>query len=188
MKVGDLLLKYETDKNRGKILPKEGHYYGDSYDRIFENFDKDSSINILEIGVQKGGSLLAWKDYFKNSYVVGVDIVDVRLDEYKRSDVNFILSDVRDPFLKVTLNDRMYDIIIDDGSHYLQDVVYVVDNFLNKLNMNGYMIIEDVQHSNQWVSTISSMVDQSKYQITCDDLRGVNGHYDDFLIVIKRIG
>ena len=72
MNIGDLLLSYQTDKNRGKTIEKNGHYYGDSYQRIFSNFDINSKLNILEVGVQKGGSLLAWKDYFKNANVVGL--------------------------------------------------------------------------------------------------------------------
>jgi len=188
MRIGDLLLKYDTDKNRGVTDLKNGHCYGDSYQEIFNKYDKDHRNKILEIGVQKGGSLLAWKDYFQNSFVLGIDILDVRKEEYKRDDVNFILSDIKNPDLKFNshISDNLFDIIIDDGSHFLEDVVYVVDNYSEKLNKNGHLIIEDVQYPELWYNVISSRIDSNLYEISAVDLRNINGYYDDFLILIKR--
>jgi cephalosporin hydroxylase len=188
MKVGDLLLKYETDKNKGKTLLKDGHYYGDSYDRIFEQFDKNSSLNILEVGVQKGGSLLAWKDFFQNSYVVGIDILDARLNEYIRNDVNFILSDSNDISLKENplIKDKFFDIIIDDGSHHLPDVIFFMENYIGQLNLNGYFIVEDCQSPEYWLNTILQKLDD-RYEISVNDMRTINNYYDDYLIIIKKI-
>jgi hypothetical protein len=31
---------------------KKGHYYGEAYQRVFDNFKPTSNINILEVGVQ----------------------------------------------------------------------------------------------------------------------------------------
>ena len=42
MKIAEILLNYETDKNYGVIKPKEGHTYGETYDEIFEKFDKEA--------------------------------------------------------------------------------------------------------------------------------------------------
>jgi hypothetical protein len=50
--------------------PYIGHTYGDSYDEIFEQFDRNSNI-ITEIGIQRRQSL-AWKDYFTNSNIYGL--------------------------------------------------------------------------------------------------------------------
>jgi hypothetical protein len=38
-----------------------GHTYGDSYDEIFEQFDRNSNINFLEIGIQKEVAIM--EDY-----------------------------------------------------------------------------------------------------------------------------
>jgi len=188
MNIGDLLLSYQTDKNRGKTIEKNGHYYGDSYQRIFSNFDINSKLNILEVGVQKGGSLLAWNDYFKNANVVGIDIVDDRLNEYKRDDVSFILSDINNLDVKNNplISGKLFDIIIDDGSHYLQDVILFLENYIDQLNINGYFIIEDVQSPGYWDSVISSKL-KPGFEMSVDDLRYINGYYDDYLIIIKRI-
>jgi FkbM family methyltransferase len=189
MRIADILMGYDTDKNKGSLMggPGSGHFYGESYDRIFENFERSSNVSILEIGVQKGGSILAWKDYFQNAYVVGIDIVDDRLEESKRDDVHFILSDIKNGALRNnSLLETQFDIIIDDGSHYLYDVIYVVQNYLDKLKLNGYLIIEDCQDPYGWLENVKSMVNDD-YIITTDDVRNINGNYDDFLIIIKRV-
>jgi predicted RNase H-like HicB family nuclease len=192
MKIAEILLNYETDKNYGVIKPKEGHTYGETYDEIFEKFDKEAQLNILEIGVQKGGSLCAWNDYFPNANIYGVDIVDVRLEKYKRESINFILSDVRDPDLKKKFVNIKFDIIIDDGDHSLSSVLYVVNTYLDTLSVGGFLIIEDCQQPRYWVQQILSKIpdNRKKYTLSIKDLRDPVARpwsYDDFLIIIKKI-
>lgn len=186
MKISELLLKYQTDKNYGTVVPSLGHCYGESYDKLFDKFDKNVELNFLEIGVQKGGSMCAWKDFFKNANVYGVDITDEILDEYRREDITYIISDIKNPIIKEKFKDIKFDIIIDDGSHRLFDVLYVVSEFLELLNDGGILIVEDCQNPEEWVREISNRLD-SNYKLSFEDLRNVNRHYDDFLIVIEKI-
>lgn len=184
-KVSNLLLKYKTDKHYGSIEPELGHYYGDSYDEIFGNFNKENRLNILEIGIQKGGSLLAWKEYFVNANIIGVDIVDSILPEYRCDDIKYIISDIKSSRVKDIIGDKKFDIIIDDGSHFLSDVLFVVSSYLNTLNSGGVLIIEDCQSPEKWVNEITKLV-TNEFTLSTKDMRSVNGHYDDFLIVINR--
>ena len=156
--ISKILAKYETDK-------VNGHCYGDAYDSIFSKYDRNAPLNILEVGTQKGGSLLAWKEYFPNATVTGIDIIDVVKPEYRSDKINYIFTDIKD-----YKSDQVFDIIIDDGSHFLHDVLYVVNNLKYKL-----LVIEDVQ-SQDWMRHI-------KVPHETIDLRGVNGNYDDFLIL-----
>lgn len=133
MKISEILSKYDTDKIWH-------HRYGDAYDQLFSRFDRHAPLNILEVGTQKGGSLLAWKEYFPNANVIGVDIVDVVPDEYRKDCVTRIISDIK----KVDF-DEGFDIIIDDGSHYLADMVYVVATQFVPMRDGGVMILEDVR-------------------------------------------
>lgn len=173
MTIKEILSKYETDK-------VNGHTYGDSYEDIFSWFERDGKLNILEVGTQKGGSLLAWKDYFPNSTVTGIDIKDYRKPEYISNQIKYIFEDVKN----VTLN-SLYDIIIDDGSHFLHDVEYVVTNFTKYLKPNGVMVIEDAQQPDRWVKFIRSILDHS-YRVSTRDLRVETGTGDNFLIVIEK--
>jgi len=200
MKIADILLKYKSDKNHGTITniysdldtwsicdnppSKLGHTYGDSYDEIFELFDRNEKISFLEIGIQKGGSLLAWKDYFPNANIYGVDIVDNILPEYRRDYFTYIISDIKDNTVIEQFNDIMFDIIIDDGSHYLDDVIFVVNTYLNKLKNNGVLIIEDCQQPENWLNEIQKITPDN-FRITTKDLRPFNS-YDNFLIVITK--
>lgn len=166
--IAEILKQYDTDKNNH-------HSYGDSYDNIFGSFDRNGKLDILEIGVQKGWSLKAWKDYFPNANIVGIDISDTRVH---KEGYEFILDDVKNIKL-----DKEFDIIIDDGSHFLEDVLYVTKNF--KLKKDGVMIIEDCQDPDYWIREVLKVV-PDEYTVSYDDLRWIKGHYDDFLIIIRN--
>jgi 23S rRNA U2552 (ribose-2'-O)-methylase RlmE/FtsJ len=200
-KIGNILLKYKTDKNHGTIKniykdldtwevidnpePHIGHTYGDSYDEIFETFDRDGVLNILEIGIQRGGSLLAWKDYFKNAEIYGVDIVDVVIPEYRKDFINYIFSDVKDPKVKEELKDIKFDIIIDDGSHQINDIIFVVKTYVEQLKVNGYLIVEDCRQTTSWANQINRIVSDD-FVVTKKEMR-TKFSGDNNLIIIKRV-
>jgi hypothetical protein len=214
-KISEILLQYETDKNLGTLYgdpqhrsklvalnelwypeikgqnrPMLGHCYGAAYDEIFNKFMTKLSPTLLEIGVQRGASLLAWDDYFKDAHIYGVDIRDSRREKYKKQHkkrgINFILSDIRDPLLKRNLSHLKFDIIIDDGSHQLPDVVHVVNNYIELLSDQGIMIIEDCQEPEVWVKEIGVRLPKS-FSLSFKDLRHINKLRDDYLIMIKRV-
>lgn len=178
MEIEEILKKYDTDK--------VNHSYGIAYHDIFNKFDRNANLNILEIGTQKGGSLCAWKDYFPNAKVTGIDIIDVV--ENKRDDINYIVSDVHD-----YRTEEEFDIVIDDGSHWLKDVVHSAVYFANRLKENGVMIIEDVQNPEVWISTLtnvlSSQLEYNKYKFKFGygDFRPIGSQRDDFLFIIERV-
>jgi hypothetical protein len=177
--ITEILLSYKTDKHGH-------HHYGVTYETIFNSFNEEDNLNILEVGIQKGGSLCAWKEYFSNSNIYGVDIIDAILPEYRRADFNYIFSDVKSDFTKNTLKDIKFDIIIDDGSHFFGDVLYVVNNFLDNLNVNGFMIIEDCQ-SEDWFPHIKNMLDPEKYEVTLFDTRKFTPCIDDMITAIRKL-
>lgn len=201
MKISELFTKYKSDKNHGNTVniynnlddrvvvpdadPKIGHTYGPVYDEMFSEYPTDSEISILEVGAQKGGSILAYRDYFPNASLYGVDIIDCILPEFRRDDINYIFNDVKSDQALEEINKNTYDVIIDDGSHFLPDVMYVVVNFLKLLKPNGTMLIEDCQQPEAWVHHIKSVVPRG-YSLEVRDLREGNG-YDNFIILIKKV-
>lgn len=187
MLISEILSKYNTDKNLGNI-DGSGHCYGPKYDEIFQQFDRESdNITILEIGIQKGGSISAWKDYFKKGKIIGVDIVDEIMSDYRRNDVEYIIDDIKSPLVLKKLKDYKFDIIIDDGNHWWEYVSYVVENFSDLLKINGYMIIEDCQQPHAWYQNIKNMLPDN-FDVSFSDTTQTCGRYDDFLTIIKRIG
>ena len=49
------------------------HCYLDVYDHLFLPY-KDKEINFLEIGTDRGGSLMLWDKYFPNANIYVLDI------------------------------------------------------------------------------------------------------------------
>lgn len=101
----------------GRRVDKWQHYF-DIYDRHFERF-RGKRIRVLEIGVDHGGSLQIWKKYFgHDAEIVGLDI-DPRCAQYVESQIEVRIGNQSDWSLLKTLG--VFDIVIDDGSHRLQD-------------------------------------------------------------------
>ena len=59
-----------TDKNTT-------HSYLPLYGSLFKD-KKETTQNILEIGIQNGGSIKLWRDYFINATIYGLDIICVK--------------------------------------------------------------------------------------------------------------
>lgn len=172
-KISQILSDYGTDKN---LFHKNAHCYGLAYDRLFRSFDKNAELDIIEIGIEHGDSLLAWREFFPNASITGIDIKDTVGNKMK--DIKYVISDVKD-----YKPNKEYDIVIDDGSHKLSDVMYTVRSF--KLKIGGIMVIEDCQAPNHWFEKIRK---STKYAIETIDMRKVNNQHDDFLIVLRNYG
>ena len=128
--------KYKTDKE------SRHRYCSSYYDQVFYNL-KDKKLNILEIGIKNGSSLVLWNEYFKNSIIYGIDNSDLigsRLDNYPR-----IKTIIQDAYRKeLTFNLPLFDIIIDDGPHTIESQIKFINNYFKKLNKGGKLIIEDI--------------------------------------------
>jgi predicted O-methyltransferase YrrM len=99
--------------------------------------------NFLEIGVQRGFSILMWRDFFPNATVVGVDInVCPMLENQER--VVAVTTNAYDKNFVNLLLDESFDIIIDDGPHTAESWFFLLDNYVKKLRPGGVLIIEDI--------------------------------------------
>lgn len=98
---------YATNK-----LPK----YLEVYERYFAPL-RDRDITLLEIGVDRGGSLELWRDYLGGGTVVGLDVRDVPAADgvhvYKGSQDDVALLDR----IAAERAPDGFDVVIDDGSH-----------------------------------------------------------------------
>lgn len=148
LKISEILSKYGEDTD--KIYH---HRYGDAYDQLFSRFDRQAPLNILEVGTQRGSTLLAWKEYFPNANVIGVDIVDVVPEKYRVDNITRIISDIK----KVDFNEG-FDIIIDDGSHYLPDMIYVVATQFMLMKDKGVMILEDIRFPDLTLDVLNNII------------------------------
>ena len=167
MDLGDLFKKYGSDKDVNGYTA----FYAITLDHL-----REREMTILEIGIgtmlpdvpssmhgyaregyEPGGSLRAWRDYFVNSELHGIDIQpDTIIDDEERVTTHVASSLVKaevDAFIQSFDDDfQGFDIIIDDGSHIGEDQLMTLKHFYPHLKPEGYYIIEDITDNSVVVS------------------------------------
>ena len=125
------------------------HWYAQHYQSHFA-FLRLKKLKILEIGVggyedpKAGGeSLRMWKDYFPNSMIYGIDIIDKKAVEEDRIKI-FKGRQEDESFLKEVIAETgNFDIVIDDGSHNNEHVIKSFRCLFSALNHGGIYAVED---------------------------------------------
>jgi len=170
---------FNTDKNTV-------HSYIDQvYSELFSGI-KTSAKNILEIGIDKGGSILLWKEYFLNATISAIDVenkIDIFTDKER---LKILHKDAYNKnFIDKVPNDY-FDLIIDDGPHTLESMISFLDGYQSKLNENGIIVIEDIQEVS-WVDILIKHVHEDLIDnIYVHDLRTIKNRYDDILFIIDK--
>ena len=133
MSLESLVDNSRTDKNTR-------HSYLPLYDKLLLS-KKVTAKNVLEVGIDLGGSIKLWSDYFTNANVYGLDIIDVNevWDGIKHKE-NIILHTSTDAydndfFTSNFLNKNIkFDFMLDDGPHTLESMKHFIN--LYSLNKN----------------------------------------------------
>lgn len=135
--------------NGGRRLHKWMHYF-DIYERHFERFRGRAPL-VLEIGVSGGGSLEMWRGYFgPGSRIVGLD-VDPACAAHAGDGVDVVIGDQGDPAVLADILARFGapDIVIDDGSHRMADVLASFRHLYPAVSATGVYLVEDT-HTSYW--------------------------------------
>ena len=173
----DYIIKHGTDKEA------KHKYCSAFYDNAFCDL-KDKKLNILEIGIQNGSSLVLWNEYFKNSIIYGIDntnFINDRLDTYPR-----IKTIIQDAYKKeLTSNLPLFDIIIDDGPHTLESQIKFINNYFKKLNKNGKLFIEDVDGKHN-LNELRKEASKFTSNITSIDFRSKTNTEDSIMLMIQN--
>lgn len=126
-----------------KQTDKGKHGYLDIYERYFQ-FIKDTKLTLLEIGIWSGASLKLYETYFPNADIIGVDksldCVATRCDRA----ITYQLDQGDKESLVKFSNDKIFDIVIDDGNHYPRHQILSFKILFERMNAGGIYIIEDV--------------------------------------------
>ena len=148
---------YGSDKsNIFKRSQTKGHGYSKFYSNQLKEF-KNKKINILEIGSYAGASAAAFAKYFSNANIFCFD-VNISNFEYQSKNIFVYGVDINNKKkVKEILNDifeknkfSFFDLIIDDGSHNLSDMLLSFNLFFHYLNNKGIFVIEDFKHPNYY--------------------------------------
>lgn len=175
MNVSDVLAKYPTDKHTT-------HSYDVVYNELFKDI-RLTATAILEIGVASGGSVRAWRDYFENALIIGVDIDSNNIFQEDR--IITINADQRDTSTLqslVVFTSGGFDVVIDDGSHDIGDQLTSLKSLWGFVKRGGLYIIEDIQNIEH-----ADLFDQfNDASLTVADRRSVKGRYDDIMVILRK--
>ena len=125
-----------------KIL---SHNYSVFYKKYFSSI-KENKLNILELGSHEGKGLAAFYYYFPHSHFIGANINPFQM-KYRSSRVQELFVDVSSEKILNNLSNHIekeLDIIIDDASHNLRDIIISFIVFFKKLKKGGIYVIEDL--------------------------------------------
>lgn len=153
----DLFYHYGSDKaDTIKQRQDQGHGFSRFYEQQLKHL-KEKEIKILEIGSYAGASAAAFIKYFENSSVY---CFDINISKFIFSSKNIHVYGVdinNEKELKKILekiknesNSNLFDIIIDDGSHYLSDILFSFKKLFKYVKQGGFYIIEDFKHPNYY--------------------------------------
>jgi hypothetical protein len=136
--------------------------YLQHYDRHLSGL-KDQPLRILEIGVQGGGSLEVWAQYFKSAtLIIGCDI-DPACSTLRYEDprIKVLIGDINtsETLQSLALLTDTLDVVIDDGSHHSSDIIRSFVQIFPNLSDGGTYLIEDL-HCSYWESYGGGLFDQ----------------------------
>lgn len=135
--------------NQQLPIHKWAHYFP-VYENILGRY-KHRTCTLLEIGCNKGGSLHLWKRHLgPYARIIGLDInPESKLAESEQIEV--VIGSQSDPDVLNTLVDRFgpFDIVIDDGSHAMQDINTSFRHLFKQVSIDGLYIVEDL-HTAYW--------------------------------------
>ena len=165
-----------TDKN-------STHSYLRTYEMLFRPV-REAVANVLEIGVQRGGSIAMWHAYFPNATVTGIDVDPAPPLVGQLPRARLVRADAYSNATVQTLGDRAYDIMIDDGPHTLESMIFFISEYSKLLAPGGVMVVEDIQDV-AWIPSLEAAVPDTFTHHTID-LRHLKNRYDDILFLVRR--
>ena len=173
-----------TDKNTS-------HSYLPVYDLLLSSI-KNTAKNVLEIGVDQGGSIKLWYDYFPNATIYGCDINDgIKIDSIKNNDriiLNLKDNAYTQKYVNHFINNKIkFDLIVDDGPHTLESMILCIHLYSPLLTENGILIIEDIQ-AKKWLNILTNITpNHLKPYIKTYNLKKIKNRYDDILFTIDLL-
>ena len=130
--------------NHGRVIHKWQHYFP-IYERHFSRY-VDQQITFLEIGCGAGGSLPMWKKYFGSmATIVGIDC-NPECKNFEENNIIVRIGDQGDKDFLQSLIEEFgpFDIILDDGSHIMDDIKTSFLKLYPSVAKNGVYMIEDL--------------------------------------------
>lgn len=195
------------ENNNSNYLSKYEHYL-DAYDRHLAKY-VDKEITVVEFGINQGGSLNMWRDYFGDKVkIVGIDI-NPDCQKLAKENIEILIGDQDDKkFIQSVANHvKSADVVIDDGGHMMNQQIDTFDILYPIVKENGVYICEDlhtsywkgygggykkkgtfIEYSKNFIDMLNAWHSKQKTKLSiCDFTRTTDSvHYYDSMIVIEK--
>jgi hypothetical protein len=184
MNLEELVDNSRTDKNTT-------HSYLPLYQKLLEG-KRETAKNVLEVGVNIGGSIKLWNDFFINATIYGIDIINLAGEDNNNNNEKIILHIPCDAYNNDFFKDKFlnknikFDFMLDDGPHSLESMKQFINLYSQIIADDGILIIEDVQDWG-WIDILKNEVpNHLKDFIKIYDLRSNKNRYDDIVFTIDK--
>lgn len=167
-----LFLDALTDKD-------EQHSYKIVYDKYLSKMGKGKKI--LEIGVQRGGSVVTWAATGAEVWGIDLEAAPAWLRHPRIHCVKGNAYSVE--AIQHFKAQALFDMIVEDGSHKPEDIIWAAKYYSELLSASGVMIIEDIPDD----ATVIELKKIPGFFTVEYDLRSVKGRWDDRVVVLERI-
>jgi len=159
------------------------HSYIPEYEKLLQRY-QDLPFSMMEVGIQRGGSILAWLKAFPKATVIGVDcqknVSITGCDRYHE----LITNAYEDEFMTL-VKPQSLDFIIDDGSHAYNDIRFACEYYPKLLRSGGTLVIEDIPDV-KWIPKLRAIATAQGCLTEVIDLREKKGRWDDVMLVIRK--
>ena len=122
----------------------KGHGFAKFYEKKLNKY-RSKELSILEIGTWEGASTASFQKFFPKSQLFALD--KSFKFKFKSKRVEFINCNINNKenldLFKEKFRNKKFTIIIDDGSHFLKDMITSLKFFFKYLNNSGIFIFED---------------------------------------------
>jgi hypothetical protein len=193
--LGKLFQKYGSDKHRNGYTPV--------YHALFSGI-RTNEMEVLEIGIgtmlpgkpssmvgyalsgyKPGGSLRAWRDYFPNSVIHGVDVQPDTQFTDDRIRTFLCDSTCGQSVMRLFGGDKKstYDVILDDGLHSVDAQLKTFNNFWPHVKPGGMFIVEDIYPG----SDIYNRIDVRDGIKFCTNVQNADGTWKTPIMVICKV-
>ena len=144
----ELFIRFNCDKGSHIIFKNKKiitHKYSTFYNKYLSKIRK-KKLNILELGSHEGKSIASFYYFFPNANFVGANINPFQM-KYMSSRIKELYVDVNSEKILNNLANHLninFDLIVDDASHNLKDILITLPIFFKKLKKKGFYVIEDI--------------------------------------------
>jgi hypothetical protein len=145
--LADIAGRHDTTKGRRRAAKGRWPSLAEVYDAHLSGL-RETATTVLEIGVEYGGSVQMWAEYFPAARIWGVDI-DRGTAKLATDRISIRIGDQSDrSFLESLIAETgPLDLVVDDGSHRFEDQRETLLFLWPHLRPGGVYIVEDIHTS-----------------------------------------